>query len=123
MTDSQPAPTPYRIKFIADAAFVKEVKAAAEKNPADIRIESEREEKDATRLGFTLETATAVVALVTGAIEIGKFAKAIYDWFKNSKSNVVVLQTPFGTLEMHKSAGVTEEDVRKFLAAALRMAK
>jgi hypothetical protein len=40
---------------------------------------------------------------------------------KKSKSNKIVLQGPFGTLELVKDAPLTEEEVRDFLKAAQKL--
>lgn len=111
----------YRIKFVAEPSFAAEVKVAAAGDHAKIRIESERTEKDATRIGFSLETAVTLVAIFKGLIDLAELAKTIYDWYERSHSNLVVLQTPFGVLEMRRSNGVTEEDVRRFLEAATKL--
>lgn len=121
MSKSPASPSSYRIKFLAEAAFVRELKADAAKDAANITIASEHEEKDATRQGFDLVTIVAIVAIVQAALDSVELAEKIYRWWVRSKTEVVVLQTPFGTLEMRKAAGVKEADVRKFLEASLEL--
>ena len=111
----------YRVTFIGDDTFIHEFKSFASENPDDVEIESERSEKDATRLGFDLATAVAIVAIVSGTLYVGELAVKVLAWLRKSKGNKIVLQTPFKTLELQKSEGLTEEDVRKFLQAAQAM--
>lgn len=108
----------YRVTFIADSVFTDEVKAFVRENPERIEIESERFEKDATRLGFDLATMSAIVTIITGTLYVGELSAQILSWLRRSKGNKIVFQTPFKTLELHKSESLTEEDVRKFLLAA-----
>lgn len=113
----------YRLKFIVDEPFAQQLKFEAARDPDNLKVESEREEKDATRLGFDLGTAVAIVTIVQGALYAGELAVKIYQWWQASRANKVVLQTPFQTLELHKSAGITEADIRKFLKAAQAASK
>ena len=117
MSESATTPSSYRIKIFADAAFLRELKA----DQVSITIESEREEKDATQLGFQVEAVIAVVVTVQAVLDSAKLAAKIYRWWHRSKSQVVVLQTPFGSLTMRKSGDITKADVKKFLAATSKI--
>jgi hypothetical protein len=108
----------YRVTFIADTSFTNELKIFAGANPESIEIESERSEEEATRLGFDLATASAIVTIITGTLYVGELSAKMLGWLQKSKGNKVILQTPFKTVELHKSEKLTEEDIRKFLAAA-----
>ena len=108
----------YRLKFIADDSFVEQLRAYATKYPESLSIQSEAKNKDATRLGFDLAAAADILTLVSGTLYVGELSVMVVKWLRASKSNKIVLQGPFQTLEFHKDAGVTEEDVRKFLKAA-----
>jgi hypothetical protein len=114
-------PSDYRIKFIADVSFVEEMRAEIALSLDEIKIEKETTEDDATRLGFDLMTAVAVVTLVSGALDILQFAAKVYRWFEKSKSNRVIIQTPFKTVELVKASGVTRRDVEKILKAAIEI--
>ena len=108
----------YRVTFIGDDVFIEELKSFAAKNPVDVNIESELREKDATRLGFDLVTAAAIVTIISGALYTGELAVKLFMALRKSKSNKIIIQSPFKTLELQKSGELTEEDVRKFLEAA-----
>lgn len=110
----------YRVTFIADVAFIQALKDLANEDPRMI-VESERTEKDATRLGFDLAAAATVVTIITGALYTGELAARVLAWLRHMKGNKIILQTPFKTLELHKSAELTEEDVRRFLQAAQKV--
>lgn len=106
-------PQPYRIKFIADDAFIEQLKVDAAQQPEAIKVESERKDEDATRLGFDLISISTVVTVISGLFSIAEVAAKIYKWWQKSRANKVIVQTPFQTVELHKSAGITEEDIRK----------
>ena len=111
-----------RVKFISDSGFADALKAEAAAHPDDLKIESENVEKDATKLGFGLATAVAIVAIAKGVMDAATFAAKIYAWWSEQKKakNVskIVLQTPFKTLELHSTSPLTEDDIRKFLEAS-----
>jgi hypothetical protein len=111
----------YRFKFIADESFVHEIRVEAAQQPDQIRIEGESTEKDATRLGFDLATASAIVAIISGTLNIVQISAKFYNWLQKSDANKVVIQTPFQTLELSKNSGVTQEDVQKMLEASLKI--
>lgn len=117
---------PLRIKLIADAEFAEEMKAAAAANPDELSLDTRPVEKDATKLGFDLATAVQIVAVIKGAMDIGGLAKKIFDWSRDSakkKNRVVVLQTPFQTLELRSNSDITESQMRDFLLAAAKVVK
>ena len=64
---------------------------------------------------------SAVVVFVKGTLLVGELAAKLLKWMRHSEANKVVIQTPFQTLELHKDSGVTEEDVRKLLKAAMEL--
>lgn len=109
---------PYRLRMIADDAFIDELR-----QESGITIESESVEKDASRLGFDLVTVAAIVTVIQGALYAGELASKILRALNVSKSNKIVLQAPFGTLELVKSAPLSEEQVRNFLDAAQKLQK
>jgi hypothetical protein len=108
----------FRLKFIADPEFVEKLKDEARRNPDELELDPEREEKDATQLGFDLHTVLSVVATIRAALYTKDLATRIYQYWTDGKSKKVIIQSPFGTLEFRKTSPVTEEDVRKFLEAA-----
>jgi hypothetical protein len=114
--------TALRLKIIADSEFADALKAEAVARPADLVIESERNEKDATKLGFDLADAVSIVAIVKGAIDAATFAAKIYGWWHDSKKKKprykVILQTPLRTLELHSNIPVTQAEIQRFLEAS-----
>ena len=117
---------PLRIKVVADAEFAESIKAAAAANPEQMSLDTKPVEKDATKLGFDLATAVQIVAVLKGAIDLAKLATEIYTWSRansKKKSRVVVLQTPFKTLELRSDSNITEAEVRDFLLAAANVVK
>ena len=123
MSNVDSSQQPYRIKFFAEPAFLNVVQDSVGKDSNVVSVSDAKEEKEAVRLGFTVETVFSFVTIISGLIDIGELSKKIYGWFSKSDSNAVVIQTPFGRYEMRKAAGVTEADVRKFLQAAARLSK
>jgi hypothetical protein len=109
------------LKLIGDIGFIDQVKRFAEQDPENLRVESETKDEDPTRLGFELATVSAIVVFVKGTLLGGELAAKLLKWMRQSDANKVVIQTPFQTLELHKAAGVTEEDVRKVLKAAMEL--
>src|SRR5580704_4879876 len=105
----------YRIKFIADGGFNDAVKAFAKKNPSLLKVESEHTEKDPTRLGFDLQAIAEIVTLIAESLSIAELAVKVIAWLNESKSNKVIVQTPFKTVEVHKTKNLTEEEVRNIL--------
>lgn len=108
--------TAYRLRIIGDETVV-----AAMRDEPGVAVESETPAKDATLLGFDVITASAVVAIVQGALYVGELAVKLLNALKKSRSNKIVLQGPFGTLELVKDAPLTEEQVRDFLKAAQKL--
>src|SRR5713101_5995096 len=111
-------PQNYRVKFVADESFAEQVRLFARQQSQNLSIESEGTEEDATQLGFDLAAVSAIVTIVSGTLYVGELAAKILNWMHHSRTNKVVIQTPFQTFELNKAAGLTEEDVSKFLKAA-----
>jgi hypothetical protein len=111
-------PESYRLRFIADEAFIDQLR-----QEPGIAIESEAAEKDATLLGFDLVTAASIVTVIQGALYLGELAFRIRQALAVSKSNKIVLQAPFGTLELVKNAPLSEEQIRNFLESAQKLQK
>jgi hypothetical protein len=111
----------YKVKFIVDAAFIEQMKQYAHEHPNNLKIESEKTEKDATKLGFDLVTVASIVTIVSGTLYIGELAAKILGWLSHSSGNKVAIQTPFQTIEIHRSANLTERDVRGLLKAAMEI--
>ena len=111
----------FELKLIGDQVFIDQLKRYAEQEPDNLKVESEAKDEDPTRLGFDLATVSAVVVLVKGTLLAGELGAKLWKWMRQSQANKVVIQTPFQTLELHKEAGVTEEDVRKLLKAATEL--
>lgn len=116
-----------RVKFIVDAEFADELKAAAAQHPNELVIESERTEVDATKLGFDLGSVVSIVAVAKGGWDAAMLADKIYAWWserkKRKSQNKIVLQTPFKMLELHSNADITKEQICKFLEAATILMK
>jgi len=108
----------YRLRIVGDDSFV-----AALKREPDITIESESPAKDATVLGFDLGTIAAVVALVHGSFYVGELGIKLLDALSESRANKVVLQGPFGTLELVKDNPVSRDELRTFLHAAQKLSQ
>jgi len=108
-----------RLKIIADSEFAEALKAEAKSRPDDLTIESERNEKDATKLGFDFAAAVSIVAIVKGAMDAATFAAKIYNWWHDSKKKKprykVILQTPLRTLELQSNIPITQAEIRQFL--------
>jgi hypothetical protein len=111
----------YRIKFIADEGFNDALKAFAKTNPSLVTIESEHTEKDPTRLGFDLHAIAEIVTLIAETLSVAELAAKMIAWLNQSKSNKVIVQTPFKTVEVHKTKDMTEEEVGKILKVAMEM--
>jgi hypothetical protein len=110
-----------RMKFIADKTFNDAVKAFAKDNPSLLKIESEHAEKDPTRLGFDLQTIAEIVTLIAESLTIAELAIKVIEWLKESKSNKVIVQTPFRTVEVHNTKDLTEGEVRKILKLSMEL--
>jgi len=109
------------LKLIGDSGFIEQVKLFAEQDGDNLKVESETNEEDPTRLGFEIATVSAIIVFVKGTLLAGDLAARLLRWMGQSNGNKVVIQTPFQTLELHKAAAVTEEDVRKLLKAAMEL--
>lgn len=106
------------MRFIADKSFVD-----ALRQEPDIKVESEETKKDATRLGFDLETAAAIVTIIQGALYMGELAVKILNARAESQSNKIILQTPFATVELIKDAQITADELREILKAAQKVSR
>lgn len=111
----------FHLKLIGDSGFIDLVKRYAEQEPGDLKVESEGKDEDPTRLGFDMATVSVVIIAVKGALLAGELGAKVWKWMRESEGNKIVVQSPFQTLELHKSAGLTEEDVRKVLKAAAEL--
>jgi hypothetical protein len=109
---------PIRVKFQADAQFVDHLKTFQRSHPGEVSIDSEVNERDPAKLGFDLGMIITAITTVSEICEIAKFAAEIVDWVRASRGNKVVLQTPFGTLELRRDRPISKEDVCRFLEAA-----
>jgi superfamily II DNA/RNA helicase len=108
----------YRLTFVADEAFLKELRSYAAKHSEQITIEDERRDDDATRLGFDLSTISAVTTIVASVLYVGELATKVATWQSRSDANKVIVQTPFRTIELHKTSELSVEDIRQLLLAA-----
>ena len=83
-------------------------------------------DKDVTRLGFDLATAVQILAVLKGVIDLATFAAKVFQWSRanaDKKGRMVVLQSPFKTLELRSDSDLTEADVHDFLKAAVAVVK
>jgi hypothetical protein len=85
----------YRLKLVADDAFIEQLKTYAAESSSGIAIQTEAKEHDATKLGFDIGSVITVVSVVSAAVNIIKFSGSVTEWLGKSKANKVVLQTPF----------------------------
>lgn len=108
----------YRLRIIADDSFIDQLRTEE-----GITIESESIEKDATRLGFDLVTAAAIVTIIQGALYLGELAAKIRSALAHSKANKIILQAPFGTLELVKNVPLSDEEIHTFLESAQKFQK
>jgi hypothetical protein len=86
-----------------------------------MRIESERPEKDATRLGFELATVSAVVTVIAAAIYAGELSIKITQWYRKSNADKIILQTPFKSIEVRAAKELTESEVKRALESLLAL--
>ena len=110
-------PQSYQLNFIAAQDFIEHLKDYATQNPQNLEIKSEKHDEDATKLGFDLLTVATVLTITQAGLYIGELATKIVMWLRKSKSDKIVIQTPFQTIEIRKE-GITEEYVREVLKAA-----
>jgi hypothetical protein len=54
-------------------------------------------------------------------LSVAELAAKMIAWLNQSKSNKVIVQTPFKTVEVHKTKDMTEEEVGKILKVAMEM--
>ena len=110
----------YRVTFIGDEGFDRELTDFAASNPGIVTIESRRSDQDASRLGFDLATASAIVTIITSTFYFGELGFRLYRWLGKSKTNKIIIQTPLRTIEIVKSDELTEDDVKRLLEEAYR---
>ncbi len=111
----------YRLKIFADDAFLQQLKHYSAQAPDDLKVVSEKIDRDATRQGFDLTNIVEVVVAVSHTIAIIELARHVVKWVRGSKGNKVVVQTPVATMEFHKET-ISEEEIQKFLEAAKTLA-
>ncbi len=114
-------PQHVRLKLIGDDKFIEQVRRFASQEPDKLQVESEGKDDDPTRLGFDLMSVSALIVIVKGALLAGDLGMRIWRWMQISEANKIVIQTPFETIEFHKAAALTEEDVRKRLSAVMQL--
>ena len=107
----------YVVKFIGNNSFADEFKEFAKSDPENIQIESESYEKDPMSLGFDLTNLSAIVGIISATLYAGELATKLISFLRKSKSNKIILQTPFKTIELYNSEKITEDDARKVLKA------
>ena len=118
MTYISSTPQDYRIKIVANADFVKNLKDEVVADPSNIKAISEKVEKDAARLGFDVQTVVSLLLIIKGTFEVTELARRIFQTWRSCDNSKIVLQTPFQTLELHKSSTITQVDIQKFIEAA-----
>jgi len=98
-------PQKYRVKFVADEPVIQQIILSASEDSENLNIESVGKEEDATRLGFDLTAVSAVMTAVSSTLYVGGLAVRILKWLQRTRTNKVVIQTPFQTIELSKDAG------------------
>jgi|GEM_PF-6789044 len=114
---------PYYLTFIVDADFAVELKKTAASDPAHFEIESETENRDATKLGFDLSTVAQIATVISGTITTGRLAVDIYRWWSKSRAEKAIIKTPMKTLELHKHLQPTVEEIERFLTESRALVK
>ena len=108
-----------RLTIIADDELITEIQSYASCNSDVLGIESRRQNEDPGRLGFDLSSVVAVVALIEN---IDKFAmwfrKILFDSKRVRKSEKLILQTAFKTLEIPVAEPLSVEDIKQILRDA-----
>lgn len=114
-------PEKIKVKFISDSEFIEEVENISNDYPNDFTIIEKKEERDAARLGFDIAIAASVVTIITGIFFTVELAAKIKSWLSKNNTNRIIVQTPFGYVEIRKDRDMTEEEVQRLLRRAINL--
>jgi len=113
-------PVNFMVKINGSPALIDDLKGVADANVSEIKVESVGLADEASHLRLGLTEVSTIVAIVNGAATFAKFAWAIYQHFKEGKSEELTVQTPLRTVVILSSDAVSPEHVQTLLEDALR---
>jgi hypothetical protein len=108
----------YSIQLRASRSFFDYVKMDPGIASGDILIKSAQAEQDTTSLQFGIDDATSVTTIIASAFYAGELAERLLHWMRESKSSLVLIQTPFHAVEVTDRI-TTQNELRKILLQAL----
>lgn len=113
-------PMSYMVKISGSPALIEDLKGIADANSSEIEVESVGPADEASHLRLGLTEVSTIVAIVNGVATFAKFAWAIYQHFREKKSDRLTVQTPLRTVVILSSDAVSADHVNALLEDALR---
>jgi len=108
------------VKFNASPKLVDELESVVNQNPAVMELQSVGPSDEPSYLKLGLGEVSTLIAVINGAITMGKFAYSVYKHLHENKGERVTLQTPLRSVEILGSDAVSEARVLELLQSALR---
>jgi thiamine phosphate synthase YjbQ (UPF0047 family) len=109
------------VKFNASPQLVEELKSVVEQNPGVMTLKSAGPADEPSHLKLGLAEVSTLIAMINGAITLGKFAYSVYQHLSKHEGERLTLQTPLRTVEVLSSDAVSEARILELLQNSLRM--
>mgnify|MGYP001793696907 CR=1 FL=1 len=114
-------PVNFMLKINGSPELIDELNRVAHANSSEIKVESVGPAEEASHLRLVLSEVSTLVAIVNGVATFSKFAWAIYQHFKDKKSEELTVQTPLRTVIILSSDAVSPERVQALLEDSVRV--
>jgi hypothetical protein len=111
---------PLMVKMSGSPGLIAELQADAAARMDEVKVQSAGPSEEVSRLKLGLGDVATMVALVNGVATFAKFAYAIYEHFKQNKSEELTVQTPLRTVVILASDATSVEQVKAMLDASLK---
>jgi hypothetical protein len=110
----------FMVKFNASPELVETLRSVVDQNPEAIKLKSSGPSDEPSHLRLGLAEVSTLIAVINGAVTLGKFAYSVYKHLSQHKGEQVTVQTPLRTVAILSSDAISEQRIVELLQSALR---